>query len=173
MTLPTSGNISMVMVAQELSIGAGGLNLNDSRVRALAGRPSGAISMADLRGKSAYVPMTLSLVNDNEGFLGMVWEPVYNDISSYNYTCGFSVRILNGAGPFNIVMGVANSQGTFGAPAFVDKGNGIATWTIRVPKSGDYGAVFASGTFQATVTDSKGITASISQYGYASGGSGN
>lgn len=40
-------------VAVELGIDPTGLSLNDSRVRALAGVPSGAISFADLRGKSA------------------------------------------------------------------------------------------------------------------------
>ncbi|OAD82861.1 hypothetical protein ATN89_17415 [Comamonas thiooxydans] len=57
MTLPT-GQITMAQVAAELGIGAGGLNLNDSRVRSLAGVPSGSISMANLQGKTnsyAYV----------------------------------------------------------------------------------------------------------------------
>jgi hypothetical protein len=53
MTLPSSGPISMSQVAAELGISATGLSLNDSRVRALAGKPSGAISMNDLHGKSA------------------------------------------------------------------------------------------------------------------------
>lgn len=55
MTLPATGPISMSQVATELGISATGLSLNDSRVRALAGKPSGAISMADLRGKSAVI----------------------------------------------------------------------------------------------------------------------
>lgn len=60
MTLPTTGPISMAMVASELGISATGLSLNDSRVRNLAGIPSGSISFANLRGKSASVP-TLSI----------------------------------------------------------------------------------------------------------------
>lgn len=52
MTLPTSGPISIGMVAAELGIGLP-LSLGDSRVRALAGIPSGPISLGDLRGKTA------------------------------------------------------------------------------------------------------------------------
>ena len=43
MALPSSGSISMAQVAAELGISATGLSFNDSRVRALAGVPSGAI----------------------------------------------------------------------------------------------------------------------------------
>lgn len=50
----------MTQIAAELGISASGLNLNDSRVRALAGKPSGPISYSDLRGKSSF-----SWVNSN------------------------------------------------------------------------------------------------------------
>lgn len=52
MALPSSGTITMAMIATELGISPTGLSLNDSRVRTLAGVPSGAISMANLYGKS-------------------------------------------------------------------------------------------------------------------------
>lgn len=55
MTLPSSGPITMAMIAAELNISASGLSLNDSRVRALAGKTSGAISFADLRGKTSLI----------------------------------------------------------------------------------------------------------------------
>ena len=51
MALPASGSIQMAQVAAELGISSTGLSFNDSRVRTLAGVPSGAISMAILRGK--------------------------------------------------------------------------------------------------------------------------
>ena len=60
MALPNSGPITMAQVAAELGISASGLSLNDSRVRQLAGKPSGAISMADLRGKSSVWVATLT-----------------------------------------------------------------------------------------------------------------
>ena len=59
MTLPTSGPISLGMVAQELGISLP-LSLGDPRVRALAGKPSGPISLGDLRGKSAIPPFSLT-----------------------------------------------------------------------------------------------------------------
>ena len=43
MALPASGTITMAMIATELGISPTGLSLNDSRVRTLAGVPSGAI----------------------------------------------------------------------------------------------------------------------------------
>lgn len=52
MTLPASGPISMSQVATELGVTASGINLNQTNVRTLAGRPSGTISMSDLLGKS-------------------------------------------------------------------------------------------------------------------------
>lgn len=55
MTLPTSGPISIGMVAAELGI-ALPLSLGDARVRALAGVPSGPIRLGQLRGKSATAP---------------------------------------------------------------------------------------------------------------------
>jgi hypothetical protein len=58
MSLPASGSISMSQIAAELSIGSGGLNLNDSRVRGLAGIGSGTISFSSLRGKSNVQPLT-------------------------------------------------------------------------------------------------------------------
>lgn len=59
MTLPT-GTITMAQVAGELGLSTSGINLNNSAVRALAGRTSGSISMSHLRGKAAtaVVPIT-------------------------------------------------------------------------------------------------------------------
>lgn len=58
MALPSSGAITMAMVAAEIGISASGLSLDDSRVRTLAARPAGAISFADLLGKSWFNPFT-------------------------------------------------------------------------------------------------------------------
>lgn len=54
MALPSSGTITMYQVAVELGIAAAGINLNDGRVRSLAGLPSGQITMLNLRGKSNF-----------------------------------------------------------------------------------------------------------------------
>ena len=60
MALPSSGPITMAMVAAELGISAAGLSLDDSRVRQLAGKPSGTISFSDLLGKSSVVAPTIT-----------------------------------------------------------------------------------------------------------------
>lgn len=58
MTLPT-GTITMAQVNTELSNpSTSTISLNDTDVRSLASIPSGTISMDDLRGTSAYTPIT-------------------------------------------------------------------------------------------------------------------
>lgn len=55
MTLPASGTITFNNVNVELGVsGTTTRSLNDSTVRTLAAVPSGAISMSNLHGKSAY-----------------------------------------------------------------------------------------------------------------------
>jgi hypothetical protein len=62
MTLPSSGNITLAMVNVELGLPAGNpITLNDAAVRALAGVPSGAISMSDLWGKSHAWAYTMNV----------------------------------------------------------------------------------------------------------------
>lgn len=56
MALPTTGPITMTMVADELGISPTGLSLGDPRVRELAGKPTGPIGLSDLRGKSSGPP---------------------------------------------------------------------------------------------------------------------
>jgi hypothetical protein len=58
MTLPASGAISLSQVAGELAIGLSSVNLNDSRLRGLAGKASGVISLNDFHGKSNITPPT-------------------------------------------------------------------------------------------------------------------
>jgi hypothetical protein len=64
MTLPVSGSISLSQVLTELRIAAPGralpIRLGDADVRALAGVPTGAISMSSLRGKSAVPPVPIN-----------------------------------------------------------------------------------------------------------------
>jgi hypothetical protein len=55
MTLPASGSINMNQVNVELgNAGTTAISLGQSTVRALAGIPSGAISLNSLHGKSSY-----------------------------------------------------------------------------------------------------------------------
>lgn len=59
MTLPASGTISMAQVNTELSKASNAIiSLNDTAVRTLFAKPSGAIAMSDGWGKSSYSGQT-------------------------------------------------------------------------------------------------------------------
>ena len=73
MSLPSSGPIDFAAIRTELSLG-GTLDLNDSRVRGLAGKPSGTISFSDLRGKSNSSPFSL-----NKAFTTDFGSVLYDD----------------------------------------------------------------------------------------------
>lgn len=68
MALPTSGNITIQMIATELGLGLP-LDLNDSRVRTLAGKGSGNVTMpGDFYGKSSVTAtITGSLTQQRQG----------------------------------------------------------------------------------------------------------
>lgn len=71
MALPSSGQIFMSQIAQELGIDATGLTLNDSRVRDLAGKPSGPVWFSDFWGKSAMSQLTIGRYdNSGRSYLG-------------------------------------------------------------------------------------------------------
>ncbi|MBN8245138.1 hypothetical protein JF546_19140 [Nitratireductor aquimarinus] len=66
MALPSSGDITLAMVNVELGRSASAaLSLNDPEVRQLAGRPSGQISLSDLRGKSREIVVNLTSSSDD------------------------------------------------------------------------------------------------------------
>ena len=91
MTLPSSPNsISMSQVNTELGrASTAQISLNETAVRTLAGRSSGAIGMGDLRGKSSYTPMS---------GLGYVVTPT-NPVIGTNANISFSWS--GGTPPFN------------------------------------------------------------------------
>ena len=61
MTLPSTGVITAAMINRELGRADNTpFSLNDPAVRALAGKPSGGISFADLRGKSSEIVVNLT-----------------------------------------------------------------------------------------------------------------
>ncbi|WP_201401938.1 hypothetical protein [Kaistia sp. 32K] len=90
----------MADVAAELGIPSAGLSLNDSRVRALAGKPTGAISFADLRGKSNSVPLVAGqgVFGPNPGILHIGRSTVYGIGSLTMSFQGFQVREFHDAG---------------------------------------------------------------------------
>lgn len=69
MTIPSSGSISLGDVLNELRVSNSGraypISLGDADVRALAGVPSGDISMSSLYGKSAVLALQATGNNDS------------------------------------------------------------------------------------------------------------
>jgi hypothetical protein len=162
-TLPASGTISMLMVDQELGTGGGGLNLNDYRVRALAGRPSGSISMADLRGKSSYVPMSLVLYSNESGSDNpLYWYPPRDTMAGYYYSCQIMAQVSGGIGPFTYQFSRNNGLGTL-----TSSGDMYAIWRIWIPRNLDGQEYSVSTVFTCVVTDSTGRQFSVTVPGYA------
>lgn len=94
MTLSTSAPMSLGDVLTEIRrvtpSRALPISMGDADVRALAGKPSGAISLSDLYGKSSYVPMTLT-ATDGEG--------VFSSAAAAGVArCNPSVQVAGGSG---------------------------------------------------------------------------
>lgn len=161
MTLPATGPISVNMVGTELGYTpTNPLDFNNSTVRALAGRPSGSISLADLRGKSSYVPMTMIFGSTENGNSDpLYWYSPANPASSYTYTCGFQVIITGGLAPYTFVYSKSTSPGNL-----TYQGNG-ANWYVPVPKFTEGGVIVAQADFTCTVTDSTNRQITISKRG--------
>jgi hypothetical protein len=102
MTLPTSGPISLGMVAAELGIGKP-LSLGDSRVRTLAGVPSGPISLGQLRGKSVAGPLTVTAQNSSGS--------ADTQFGSGVVTCNPSVYIAGGVDPKTCSWSILSNPG--------------------------------------------------------------
>lgn len=161
MTLPASGLIHMNQVSWELGNPSGTwLDLNDTRVRAIAGKPTQGttISMADLRGKSAYTPMSLGLHSNENGSI-LEWYPNSSgNVSAYTYNCGITALISGGVAPYTCVFTKSNSIGTLTS-------NGIyANWAVNIPRFADQGYIVSSN-FTCVVTDSTNRQISITVAG--------
>jgi len=78
MTLPSSGEITLSMIRTELGK-SGTISLNDTDVRALAGKTSGAISLSNFYGKS-------------------VWSVSVNDINRFAFGSGFLIGTMTATG---------------------------------------------------------------------------
>jgi len=144
MTLPASGSISIGQVAAELGIGLP-LTLGDSRVRTLAGVPSGPISMTSLYGKSAYTPMTLTTNGASSG-------PVSSDTVGGTVSGTASVGVTGGTGGYTYQWTLTSSSGspTIGGTT---SNSVTASKTFVKQSSGSATAVF-----NISVTDNTGHT---------------
>lgn len=149
MTLPSSGPISMAMIANELGISSYGLSLNDSRVRNLAGRPSGTISFSDLRGKSAYTPMTLYAPN------------VYAKEADSRYRSGRAyanplVTVSNGTAPYTYQWTMTSQSGDVLLENSTQAECQVSRFFFQNTNGSD------QATLSCTVTDATGLQASVS-----------
>ena len=151
MATPT-GTISMSDVNVELSRAAGTtISLNDTIVRNLAGVSSGTISMDNLRGKSAYTPMSL-------GYTGGVGE-AYGGCQTVSASA--TVSVSGGIGPFTYVW-----TRTSGSTAPTSRSSGSTSSRTDSMTASQYLCANgeASSSYSVVVTDSTSATASITVY---------
>lgn len=124
--LPETGSISMSQVNVELKKNETAvITLNDTDVRKLAGKPSGVISMNDLRGKknSEYV--------ENYQIYSNTWE---GERKSGSFTINFPKKVISG----KLIIDSFCSRGTDKAYVTilgVECSGEYRTFTIDVPEN--------------------------------------
>ena len=142
MSLPSSGPIDFAAIRTELSLG-GTLDLNDSRVRGLAGKPSGTISFSDLRGKSNSSHFSFYKTFPNDLLLSAYSIPfTVNQVKtiSASFTCTGLYKKANVGGNGSVKVGmlglrIKNSSGVVVASDvitadFASRKNYIKTYTL-------------------------------------------
>lgn len=139
--LPLTGPISIGMVAAELGIGLP-LSLGDARVRALAGVPSGPISLGQLRSKSAQGPLTASS------------EDGYGDRDSSNgggtASCSPSVSAAGGSGGYTYLWSFTSNPSSCSLGSAT---SAVCSVSRSYPR---FGSGDADATLQCVITDSSG-----------------
>jgi len=146
MTLPTSGPITIGMVAAELGL-ARPLALGDPRVRALAGVPSGPISLGQLRGRSATAPMTVTANND--------YASANTQFGAGIVSCSPSVSITGGLDPKTCAWSVLSNPR--GVAVTLSTGASVTVRTNYVKNA----TGFAEVSLRCTVTDGAGTQRTV------------
>jgi hypothetical protein len=159
MTLPTSGPISIGMVAAELGI-ALPLSLGDSRVRALAGVPSGPISLGQLRGKSASTSTGGGSSGGGGGgggttsTLAASMYDANGETSAtgtqYTYLVPVSIAVMGGTAPYSYAWSKLSGSGTL-----ISSNSASASEQFVVGKYANPGDVYTA-VVKCTVTDAVG-----------------
>lgn len=140
MTLP-AGTISMSQVNTELGRPATqGISLNDGQVRALAGKPSGAISMSDLRGKSSAVLSTTMTAGGNGPEFGYA-AGYYGAIGNTNLK-GVQIGALTSDSGKRVHLVLVGLVGATFIKTMEVNGTALptssASFSTRAPSSGGY-----------------------------------
>lgn len=144
MTLPASGTITLSQADVELGrANNAAINMNESAVRNMAGIASGAISMNNLHGKSAYTPMTVTDTGSSPSFSSYS----SGGTATGNATCAAS----NGSGGYSYAW-------TITANASNCSLSGQSTATLTASHTYSSGQANTNYTVSAycTVTDSTG-----------------
>lgn len=183
MTLPT-GTISMSQVSVELGRNStAAINLNDADVRVLAGKPSGAISMNDLRGKTWIFSFSITSNTTNANLRTLAvnsgWDqqrPVVATINSgviisSNSTAGTAAAMtISGSWPRGVTLinnGIIQGRGGDGGNGGTAFGT-IASGNVTVVS----GVAGAAGGRALIVTTSVSIQNNGSIRGGGGGGGG-
>lgn len=152
MTLPASGTISLTDVMNEIRLVNPGraypISLGDSDVRALAGVPSGAISLSNLYGKSSYIPM--NVIGNNDA------QSASSAGSGGTVTCHPSVSVTNGSGGYTYAWSFTSNPNSCSLGASTSAACNVShSFTLNSNGS-------TSATLQCVVTDNTGhiVTAS-------------
>jgi hypothetical protein len=149
MTLPASAPISLTQVMDELRTVTPGraypIALGDADVRALAGVPSGPISLTNLLGKSAYVAMSGSIADVSA-------TADSNPPSTYTESLPLSLTLAGGMAPFSYVWSKLSGDGAVTA---INAASTTANFTnARFSPPGQV----QSQVVQCVVTDNTGAT---------------
>lgn len=140
MALPSSGTITMAMIATELGISPTGLSLNDSRVRTLAGVPSGAISMSNLYGKSNVFSTIMTVGGENSGR----YRGYSSSASGSGYTNAAYGSMQSSASPYGTIAFLF--WGTDGLYLLI---NGLAAQTVvTITVDGQTPTQFRNGVYE-------------------------
>lgn len=149
MTLPASAPITLAQVMTELRTvtpsRAYPISLGDADVRALAGVPSGAISLTNLYGKSAYVAMSGSVPNVSD-------SATINPSANYTKSVPVSISLAGGQAPFSYAWSLVSGDGTVTATNAATTNANF--FVIRFSTPGDVMSLIA----QCVVTDAMGNT---------------
>jgi len=149
MTLQASGPISFSDVLGELRIAnpgrASAISLNDSDVRALAGKPSGSISLSDLYGKSSFTATghdaTGSGISSTSGGTISV-SPYVTVIGGSNVTYQWSITASN----ISVTLGNANSSYCTVSRSYAKLSDGFFNVTLQcVVTNGNGASITISG----------------------------